>query len=143
MCLVTRNQTPNIAKEDIRVYKIMHVVKPSNGDESGVYGVPPYYPFRGYRYHEGLNKPIEENTTPKEVGSSKTSSKRYLIEEGYLHAFVDWQSAYRRLEFMLEGCEVPYYYSIAMMRIPAGATYYIGNEHDIAASALYWNPEEQ
>jgi hypothetical protein len=139
MCLVTRSQTPNIAKEDIRVYKIMRVVKPSNGDENGVYGVPPYYPFYGYRYHEGLNKPIEENTTPKELGSSG----KYLVEEGYLHAFVDWQSAYRRLEVLTEDYAAPDYYSIAMMRIPAGATYYIGNEHDIAASALYWGPEEQ
>lgn len=136
MCLVTRNQTPNIAKEDIRVYKIMRVVKPSDACDD-TYGIPPYY---GYRYREGLNKPAEESKQPKKLYSSTW----YLIEEGYLHAFVDWQSAYRKLEFLRESYALPDgFYSIVMMHIPAGATYYVGTEHDIAASALYWRPEEQ
>lgn len=139
MCLYTENKVPRIAREDIKVYKVMHVVKSSEGEVPGIdepvtYGVPPY--FSGYIYVKGLNKPRTESKPPKE-----TCSQYYCVEEGYLHAFVDWFRAAKRVTCLKEENPDSFYYDIVEMYIPAGTKYYTGDDHDIAAEALYW-PEE-
>ena len=136
MCLYTKNQKPEIAQEDIKVYKVMRVANTSDdNDETVTYGVPPY--FSGYIYVKGLNKPRTESKPAKET----TWSPYYCVEEGYLHAFKDWFRAAKRVTALK--CENPHssYYDIVEMYIPAGTAYYVGGDDDIAASALYW-PEE-
>jgi hypothetical protein len=137
MCLYAKNKKPEIAKEDIKVYKVMHVVKskPSDGEKTAARGFPPY--FSSYIYREGLNKPRTESKPAKET----TCSPYYCVEEGYLHAFKDWFRAANRVTRLK--CENLHssYYDIVEMYIPAGTTYYVGDDDDIAASALYW-PEE-
>lgn len=140
MCLYTKNQKPEIAQKDIKVYKVMRVVKSSEGevpgiDEAVTYGVPPY--FSGYIYVKGLNKPRTESKPAKET----TCSPYYCVEEGYLHAFKDMFRAAKRVTCLkYENPHIPYY-GIVEMYIPAGTAYYVGDDDDIAASALYW-PEE-
>ena len=133
MCLYTRNKIAKTVQEDIKVYKVMRVAKTS--DESDTYGIPPY--FSGYIYVKGLNKPRTESKPARETSAKKW----YCVEEGYLHAFVDWYRAAKRVTALKY--ENPYssYYDIVEMYIPAGSMYYVGEDGDIAASALYW-PEE-
>ena len=136
MCLYTRNKIAKTVQEDIKVYKVMRVANTSDdNDETVTYGVPPY--FSGYIYVKGLNKPRTESKPARETAAKKW----YCVEEGYLHAFVDWYRAAKRVTALK--CENPYssYYDIVEMYIPAGSMYYVGEDGDIAASALYW-PEE-
>ena len=138
MCLYTKNQKPEIAQEDIKVYKVMRVANTSDDDDETVtYGVPPY--FSGYIYVKGLNKPRTESKPARETSAKKW----YCVEEGYLHAFVDWYRAAKRVAALKY--ENPYssYYDIVEMYIPAGSMYYVGYDGDIAASALYWPGEDK
>ena len=137
MCLYTKNQKPEIAQEDIKVYKVMRVAKSSEGDEAVTYGVPPYFP--GYIYVKGLNKPRTESKPERETSAKKW----YCVEEGYLHAFKDWFRAAKRVTALkYENPHSPYY-DIVEMYIPAGTTYYVGDDDDIAASALYWPDKDK
>ena len=145
MCLYTTSPVAKIAKKDIKVYKVMRVVKSSKGEVPGIdepvtYGVPPY--FSGYIYVKGLNKPRTEGKPAKEAGFTTFRRKYYCVEEGYLHAFVDWFRAAQRVTCMKYENPEDFYYDIVEMYIPAGTAYYEGDNGDIAASALYW-PEEE
>ena len=137
MCLYTKSKKPETAPKDIKVYKVMHVAKTKelNG-ETVTYGVPPY--FSGYIYVKGLNKPRTESKPAKET----TDSRYYFVEEGYLHAFKDWFHAAKRVACLKYENPFDDFY-IVEMYIPAGTTYYVGDDGDIAASALYWPVEDK
>jgi hypothetical protein len=131
MCLFTADREPKIAQEDITVYKVMRVSKV----DKYAYGIPPYQDL--YTYRPGLNIPSFKAETP----APKESQYWYSVGKGYLHAYADIRPAVIKAEAL--NSHRYYSMSVNKMHIPAGTAYYLGNDHDIASEALYWNPEEQ
>ena len=136
MCLFTQDKEPKIAQENITVYKVMRVSKV--GDVT--YGTPPYH--NRYTYSPGLNVPTRKIERLKEGRAGGYEfSHWYSVEEGYLHAYVDSQSAFRKVNSLkLQGF---WPMSVVEMYIPAGTKYYIGDDYDIASEALYWPDKDK
>lgn len=136
MCLKTHMKEPLIAKEDIKVYKVLLKYSDYHGTRENT------APFCSlYTYHKGLNVPIDKifgvNLGPG------TANSTGVYGDGWLHAFTSKSGAesYSKLYNQTKVVE---------MYIPKGATYFIGDIYDrslgryiktdeICASALIWN----
>ena len=142
MCLITDSNIPLVAEEDIEVYKVMEVMTDKKGSP---FGVPPYRPL--YRYHPGKNQSSEYDITMYGNKPIKTSPSGlyYMVEAGYLHAYVDWHAATHLYTHTLLNSGGTLYSAckIVKMTVPKGTKYFLGNDNDIAAETLVWNPEEQ
>lgn len=123
MCLIKTHNEPRIAQNDIEVWKVLTPKGLS--------------PFRGYQYHQGMNKPAVLKVKPVPVTQQE-------INGGYLHAFRSKEKAegYTKVQSYKN---VQYYiyeeYVVQRMLIPKGSVYYEGADDDICAERLYW-PEE-
>ena len=138
MCLFTDSRIPLVAEKDIEVYKVMEVRK----DETGsLFGVPPYRP--AYHYHPGKNQSSEYDIVVygNEPLKTSPSGKRYAVEAGYLHAYVNCYAA-SHLRTLIQ-LQLNSGVKIAKMTVPKGTKYFLGCSNDIAAETLVWNPEEQ
>ena len=140
MCLITDSNIPLVAKEDIEVYKVMEVMTDKMGSP---FGVPPYRPL--YHYHPGKNQSSEYDITMYGNKPVKTSpsGQYYMVEAGYLHAYDDWYAASHLYTHMLLNSGGTATIKIVKMTVPKGTKYFLGNDNDIAAETLVWNPEEQ
>lgn len=141
MCLITENNIPLAAEEDIEVYKVMEVMTDVTGSP---FGVPPYRPF--YSYHPGKNRPSEYDTAMYGNKPSETSLsyKHYVVEAGYLHAYVKPGLAYAlQNKLQIEWDNDAPNFKVVKMTVPKGTKYFLGDHNDIAAETLVWNPEEQ
>ena len=140
MCLITHlMKKPLIAKEDIKVYKVLSKY---NDYYRTMENAGPF--CSTYIYHKGLNVPIHR-VFGVEMGPG-TANPTGIYEDGWLHAYTSKSEAERLASKVC-------YRKVVEMYIPKGASYFIGDEYDeqwrgyvetdeICASALYW-PEEQ
>ena len=138
MCLITDSNIPLVAEEDIEVYKVMEVTTGLGGSPIGI---PPYRPL--YRYHPGKNQSYEYDITMYGNKPIKTSpyGQCYIVEAGYLHAYVDRYAASPLHTQLLRNDTA---IKIVKMTIPKGTKYFLGNGgNEIASEVLVWNPEEQ
>lgn len=141
MCLITDSNIPLVAEEDIEVYKVMEVMTDEKGSP---FGVPPYRPI--YRYHPGKNQSSEYDITMYGNKPVKTSpsGRYYIVEAGYLHAYVDLYAASPLHTKVLQNSGGTTTVKIIKMTIPKGTKYFLGNGgNEIASEVLVWNPEEQ
>ena len=130
MCLFKIHSEPKISQSDIEVWKIL--------TDEGL------SPFQNYPYHHGMNKPAEQKTIPVPV------EQRYVIEGGYLHAYINKKRAEAHALLMSGGLVTGCYFNlenaiphvVQRMIIPKGTAYYEGYEEDICAECLYW-PEKE
>lgn len=125
MCLYTRKKEPEIAIEDIKVFKIVSVV-------DGKY----YAPFQG--------KPLTE--TPEGEVSFETeycyqyTSKGiipyplYSIGKGVIHAYLNESIVDSELDTMRCCCSGKY--KVIEGIIPAGTEYWVGNSFDVCARCI-------
>ena len=111
MCLVTKQTKPQIAEENIRVWKII--------DRFG----HPYVIGNDYRYKRGFNYPKE-----KFITIERTSDNEFnMIHGGVLHAYTHVVGSFDERK-----------YDVVEMYIPKGTEYYTsasGNE--TCAKCLY------
>lgn len=131
MCLKTYGLVPLIAKEDIKVYKVLNIEYNSVTNEE--YYVAPFYNY--YKYKKGRkHHPIRivgEYYGPHE---STIDDNRYL-DRGWLHAYT-----------LKSDAKIYTYESkvggrfVAEMIIPKGAEYYISFDgSEICTDTLIWN----
>ena len=140
MCLVTNFKKPEIATENIVVYKVLK----ENYNPfmlHSVYYTSPFVDKKfAIKFKKGVNKPFRENHLNEDYyfhcdGESVMCdlSRRQKIGKGWLHAFTT------QLEAQLvvsNGCGK---YSYATMIIPKGAKYILSHdEKEIATDTLIW-----
>lgn len=109
-----REYKPLIAKEDIKVYKVVNLENKS-----------PYFSFyyeKGYHYASNFSKNI--------VNYSRWHIK---INKG-LHSFIKYKKAKERKNNFLSSDD----FKIIIMYIPKGSEYYLGTGGDVVSNNLVW-----
>ena len=122
MCLYTSEESPSYAKEDIKVYKVL--TRANHGP----------YAIR-YTYHHGSNVPLFEDIL-MQLNNESPMHQIKTIDKGYLHA---WKHLSDALNFAAAWQDYDGEFRVVEMYIPKGATYYQGDNGDIAASKLVWH----
>jgi hypothetical protein len=115
-------------------------------------------PFElGYRYSYGMNTPYGypdyqctgrsdelSDREPIRIDLSGVNPPDDSIYGGYLHAYMTPHPTFN--PFWYDGwdaAEDAARFKMVKMYIPVGAGYWIGVDGDVAATALYWESEEQ
>lgn len=147
MCLATNFKKPEIATEDIVVYKVLRENYNPFMLHSVYYTSPLVSPNNAIKYNKGVNKPFRENYLNDDYyfhceGESvmRDLSRRQRIGKGWLHAFTTQINAQitadnlsRKKSFYGNRC------GCVKMIIPKGAKYILSyDEKEIATDTLIW-----
>lgn len=130
MCLKTYGLVPLIAKEDIKVYKVLKIEYNSVTNEE--YYVAPFYNY--YKYKKGRNCPLRVEGEYYGPHESIIDDKGYL-DRGWLHAYTVKSDAKIYTYESKVGEKI-----VAEMIIPKGAKYYVSFDgSEVCTDTLIWN----
>ena len=141
MCLTTLQKKPMVAKEDIKVYKVLLAVF-NKKDNSIIKYITPFY---GMEFKRGVNIP-ESNESFNDCEDEKNG--------GWLHSFSDEYTAFsfHKQPSIIErtnafNClfddERHYKPVVFEMTIPIGAKYFVGIHNDICSDKIVWNENDK